>query len=200
MAGRRGSKQGQLRIIGGEWRSRRFSFTAAAGLRPTTDRVRETLFNWLAPALPGARCADLFAGSGALGLEALSRGAAHCCFCDSSAAVIADISKHLLTLNGTDRAACHRGEAVQLVRDWHAQWDIVFLDPPFGSALAGPVCEQLQAGQRLADGAFVYLETDPREGPVPVPPAWRLHREKQAGGVAYRLYQAPAFVTPDQIV
>ena len=94
-SGKDAGKRGQLRIIGGQWRGRRLSFTPEEGLRPTTDRVRETLFNWLAPYLHGARCADLFAGSGALGLEALSRGAGYCDFVDASPSVIAQISAHL---------------------------------------------------------------------------------------------------------
>ena len=93
----------QLRIIGGQWRGRKLTFTPAEGLRPTTDRVRETLFNWLAPFIFGARCADLFAGSGALGLEALSRGAAHCDFVDSAKAAGRQIAGHLETLGASDR-------------------------------------------------------------------------------------------------
>src|SRR5210317_918947 len=91
----RAARQHQVRIIGGKWRGRKLAFSPADGLRPTGDRVRETLFNWLAADIDGARCADLFAGTGALGLEALSRGAAHCDFVDSSPAVIARVGEHL---------------------------------------------------------------------------------------------------------
>ncbi len=188
-AGRRGNSTGQLRIIGGEWGSRRLGFPAIAGLRPTTDRVRETLFNWLAPALRGARCADLFAGSGALGLEALSRGAAHCDFIDRSETVCQAISKHLLTLNAGDRAQVFPTTAQRFLRDTSHQFDIVFIDPPFGEGLVDVTCRQLEEEGRLATDAMVYTESGAREaGSSGIAASWQLHREKTMGGVTCRLY------------
>src|SRR5262245_61730145 len=110
MSGTRGrsAQQSEVRIIGGAWRGRKLSLTPADGLRPTGDRIRETLFNWLSPHLNGARCADLFTGSGALGLEALSRGAAHCDFVDSASRVISSVQQHLATFGASDRARCQQ--------------------------------------------------------------------------------------------
>lgn len=201
-SGKGARKRSELRIIGGQWRGRKLLFTPAEGLRPTTDRVRETLFNWLAPHLHGARCADLFAGSGALGLEALSRGAAHCDFVDSSKQVLAQIDSHLTTLAGTDRGYCHLMPAQQFLDSASEPYDIVFIDPPFGRALAEPTCTLLENRQLLTDQAMVYLETAATDPCPAVPQRWRLHREKTAGGVAYRLYSIDQghIVAPGQIV
>lgn len=183
----RGGGQGRLRIIGGSWRGRKLRFSPAPGLRPTADRTRETLFNWLASDIVGARCADLFAGSGALGLEALSRGAAHCDFVDTSARAVADLQGHLQALGATERGHCHRARAADFLRGATAPWDIVFIDPPFSQQLAAPVCAALDEGRLLAPGALVYLECAATEEPPPLPEAWQPRREKIAGGVAYRL-------------
>ncbi len=185
----RGGKPGpgRLRIIGGQWRGRRLTFTPALGLRPTTDRVRETLFNWLAPAIHGARCLDLFAGSGALGLEALSRGAAHCDFVDNSAPVIRQLGDYLGELDARARATCHCSDAQGYLAQATGPWDIVFIDPPFGQNLVEPCCLLLANG-RLAPEALVYVETGATEPSPALPPHWTCHREKRAGGVDYRLF------------
>ncbi|MFV0275915.1 MAG: 16S rRNA (guanine(966)-N(2))-methyltransferase RsmD [Parahaliea sp.] len=180
----------QLRIIGGQWRGRKLDFVPADGLRPTTDRVRETLFNWLAPDLHGARCLDLFSGSGALGLEALSRGAASCDFVDTNSATLGQITRHLDSLGARERARCHTGAALDFLLGSTGRWDIVFIDPPFGQSLATPVCQQLAQG-RLGHDARIYLESSRQEAPPEPPGQWRLHREKTAGGVCYRLYHGP---------
>ncbi len=182
------ANRSQLRIIGGEWRGRKFGFEASPGLRPTTDRVRETLFNWLQPVIHEAHCLDLFAGSGALGLEALSRGAAHCDFVDTSAASLRQIEQHLALLGADDRGHCHRGSADAFLRSTRHGYHVVFIDPPFGEDLVGPSCDLLASRRLLVDDARVYVETGARE-PLPVtPPGWALHRDKTAGGVAYRLF------------
>lgn len=181
-------KRSQLRIIGGQWRGRKLSFTPAPGLRPTTDRVRETLFNWLAPYVQGARCADLFAGSGALGLEALSRGASYCDFVDSSHSVLRQIETHLATLGADERARCHPVSAQQFLQSAGGLYDIVFIDPPFGKALAAPTCALLAASRLLGEQALAYVETGAGEPCPAAPPGWQVHREKTAGGVAYRLF------------
>lgn len=181
--------RGELRIIGGRWRGRRLSFHAAPGLRPTTDRVRETLFNWLMGDVLGARCADLFCGSGALGLEALSRGAEHCDFVDREPGAIRQLEQHLRTLEAEKAGQCHGGSAEAFVAAAAGPWDIVFVDPPFGAGLVQPSCDLLAQHDCLSAGACVYVETA-REEPAPtVPPSWQLHREKHAGGVTSRLYR-----------
>ena len=185
---------GQLRIIGGQWRGRKLQFTATDGLRPTTDRVRETLFNWLMSELPAARCLDLFAGSGALGLEALSRGALHCDFVDSSAIAQREISNHLITLEATDRGVCHEDSAAKFLsrlNKSHEPYSIVFLDPPFGHELIAPVAATLEAQGLLAPSAYIYVECAAQEQLPELPESWSLHREKTAGGVAYRLFVRP---------
>ena len=181
-------RRGHLRIIAGRWRGRKLSFTAEEGLRPTTDRVRETLFNWLAADIHGARCLDLFAGSGALGLEALSRGAAHCDFVDASKQVTRQLHSQLATLDARNLARVSAGNALEFLPTARAQWDIVFVDPPFGQGLASPACQLLQAGGLLAESALVYVETASGEAAPAVPENWGCQREKIAGGVACRLF------------
>lgn len=198
--GRRGSGQSQLRIIGGQWRGRKLSFTAAEGLRPTADRVRETLFNWLAAEVHGARCADLFAGSGALGLEALSRGAAHVDFCDTNRDATGAIGQHLQTLGAAHRARVHALQAQELLQQQSQPWDIVFVDPPFGRELAAPILQQLAARELLAPGALVYLETARQEALPELPAGWSVRREKSAGNVCSRLIVCGLIVAPGQIV
>lgn len=178
----------QLRIIGGQWRGRKLSFKPVQGLRPTTDRVRETLFNWLAADIHGARCLDLFAGSGALGLEALSRGAASCDFVEHDAATLGQIQAHLDTLGARDRGCCHATGAVNFLGQAAGSWDIVFIDPPFGLDLVGSCCEVLGARHQVAGNGLVYIETGASEVLPALPSAWELHREKKAGDVCYRLF------------
>lgn len=186
-----GKNLNELRIIGGQWRGRKLKFPSQDGLRPTPDRVRETLFNWLAPYIPGARCADLFAGSGALGFEALSRGATAVTWLDTAAAVTQQLRDNLALLN-TEGTVQQLSAIEWLQQPAEDCIDVVFLDPPFASGLLQPAIEQLDASQRLAPTAWVYVETA-RDAPPPVvPPQWALHREKHAGQVSYRLYRVSA--------
>ena len=182
-------RQSELRIVGGEWRSRKLAFMPAEGLRPTTDRIRETLFNWLAPTIIGARCADLFAGSGALGLEALSRGAAHCDFVDTSKSVQRQILQNLETLGARPRGHCFIDSAQNYLTSEKAPVDIAFIDPPFALGLAAPVCRSLSSSGLLARQAWVYVETPKTEKLLELPTDWSLYRDKVAGDVAYRLYR-----------
>ncbi len=182
--------QSQLRIIGGKWRSRKLVFHPAPGLRPTSDRIRETLFNWLAPVINDARCADLFSGSGALGLEALSRGAAHCDFVDSSAASLQQIAGHLSTLDAERQGSCHHCQADQYLEQIDGPLDIVFIDPPFNQGLVTPSCQQLAATRQLAPEALIYIESPAKEVLTNMPVDWELHRHKSTAGVAYSLYVA----------
>lgn len=186
--GSRTDKQRQVRIIGGRWRGRKLTFTPTDGLRPTGDRIRETLFNWLAPHIQGARCADLFAGSGALGLEALSRGAGHCDFVDTAGAALSQIKQHLRTLEAHDTATCHTVTAQQFLQGAATPYDIVFIDPPFKLQMVESVCASLAVTRLLSDTAMIYVETAAAEPPPYVPEQWALHREKVSGGVAYRLF------------
>ncbi len=185
--GRAGKRSGVLRIIGGRWRGRKLRFTAAEGLRPTADRTRETLFNWLAPHIQGARCADLFAGSGALGLEALSRGAAHCDFVDASRPAVSAIAAHLQALDAGESGQCHAVTAEDFLRRAREPWDLIFVDPPFDRDLAAGSLALLAERGLLLPGALVYLEIGGSESRPELPDGWGIHREKTAGGVTYRL-------------
>jgi len=184
--------QRQLRIIGGQWRGRKLAFTPAEGLRPTGDRIRETLFNWLAADIVGAHCADLFAGSGALGLEALSRGAAHCDFADCSSAAVAQVRDHLNLLSAYEKASCHPVSALDFLSRTSTPYDIVFVDPPFELQLVEPVCAALSQHQLLRKYALVYVEMEATQPAPRTPPGWNLHREKHAGSVTYRLFSVGA--------
>lgn len=179
---------GQLRIIGGQWRSRQFDFPMAHGLRPTPNRVRETLFNWLAPHIEGARVLDLFAGSGALFLEALSRGAGSALALDLNPAAVTCLRGHLSTL-ACENGQLLQGDALAFLQNQPATpYDVVFLDPPFSQNLLLPACQLLENGW-LADDAWVYTESENPPSSLGVPGNWRLHREQKAGQVYYALWQ-----------
>lgn len=175
---------GRLRIIGGEFRSRVLGFDTSGDVRPTPDRVRQTLFDWLAPLISGARVLDLFAGSGALGLEALSRGAAHATFVESSSAQAQQIQHALRHLKIEERGKMVPGDALRFLNQTEDRYDIVFLDPPYGSGLFE------QAVQRIAiwqpPPHRIYLEWPARQRPD-LPANMRLLREKKAGQVSYGL-------------
>lgn len=183
---RRGRPANQLRIIGGQWRSRRLEFPDLPGLRPTPDRVRETLFNWLAPILPGAHCLDLFAGSGALGLEALSRGAAETLFVEQHPQAVGALRENLARLNAQG-GRVELADALAWLRQPGTPFEIVFLDPPFDAGLLEPACALLEQGGWLAANAWIYLEAAAHQPALTLPTTWTLHREKVAGTVAYRL-------------
>lgn len=191
---RRGAPQqtpgGAVRIIGGSWRGRRLPVADARGLRPTADRIRETLFNWLQADIAGARCLDLFAGSGALGIEALSRGAAHCTFVDNNSDVLRGISAALATLDGADRADCHIQSAEAFVDSCRTAFDIVFLDPPFTENLLPAVCRQLQDSPALGTHSLIYTESAQPPAMSQLPCQWQPLREKRAGAVHYALYRS----------
>jgi 16S rRNA (guanine966-N2)-methyltransferase len=175
-----------LRIIGGEWRGRRIRFPAHKGIRPTPDRVRETLFNWLAPVVPGSRCLDLFAGSGALGLEALSRGAAHATFVEREREAAARL-RETTALLAPGRATVHCADALAWLGGVAEAFDIVFLDPPFDAGLHDETLRALEARGWLAPDASVYLELPAAKGPPALPPGWMAHRSGRAGAVGYHL-------------
>ncbi len=177
---------GQLRIIGGRWRGRKLDFPALEGLRPTPDRVRETLFNWLQPSIHGARCLDLFSGSGALGLEALSRGARQVVMVDKARAAVKQIEQHLKTLEASN-SEIHQADADNFLKGAARPFDIVFLDPPYQSDALIPCCQQLEQQGWLNPDAYIYLEISSRDELPPLPQQWGLLRSKKAGDVSYHL-------------
>jgi 16S rRNA (guanine966-N2)-methyltransferase len=181
-------KPGEVRIIGGEWRSRKLPIADVPGLRPSTDRVRETLFNWLQADIPGSRCLDLFAGSGVLGFEAASRGAREVILVESDMR-----AQHILAAN----IELLKARQVQLVRgdarNWllqpHGPFDVVFVDPPYASDLLAPSCELLERQQQLSPRAKIYLEYPAQYDLPQLPGNWQIIRGKKAGQVGYYLAQ-----------
>jgi len=180
---------GQLRIIAGQWRSRRFAFPEGPGLRPTPDRVRETVFNWLMPYVEGARVLDCFAGSGAMLLESLSRGAASALGLDLNPQSVAALRSHLSSL-GCTAGQVQQVDALRYLEGQVATpFDLVFLDPPFHQNLLAPACTLLEQRGWLAPRAWIYCESEAAPSALGLPGNWRLHREKQAGQVYYSLWQ-----------
>ncbi|MFQ6372054.1 16S rRNA (guanine(966)-N(2))-methyltransferase RsmD [Shewanella sp. YIC-542] len=180
---------GQVRIIAGQWRSRRLPITDLEGLRPTTDRVRETLFNWLSGYLTGAQVLDCFAGSGALSLEALSRYAAFARIHELQRSAANQLQANLATLK-CDAAQVIMGDTLQhLARPADRQFDIVFIDPPFRKGLAQQTITLLQQQGWLKDGALIYVEVEAELATLQLPGQWQQLKEKQAGQVSYRLYR-----------
>lgn len=180
---------GQLRIIAGQWRSRQFAFPMAHGLRPTPNRVRETLFNWLAPYVEAARVLDPFAGSGALFLEALSRGAGSALALDLNPAAVTSLRGHLATLR-CDNGQVLQSDALAYLQSQPATpFDLVFLDPPFSQDLLLPACTLLEERGWLADDSWVYTESEQVPSSLGMPGNWRLHREQKAGQVHYALWE-----------
>jgi 16S rRNA (guanine966-N2)-methyltransferase len=189
-----------LRIIGGTWRGRKLRFPPSPEIRPTPDRVRETLFNWLAQRLRGARCLDLFAGSGALGLECLSRGAAQVTFVERDAAAVRELRARLSEW-GAVGGLVEQGDAMRFLAAGagssappagtsaprEGRFDIVFLDPPFGSDLLTEVPERLEQGHWLSAEALIYIECAARTGLPPLPAGWTVTKAKEAGEVGYHL-------------
>jgi len=187
------SKSNQVRIIAGQWRGRKLSFPDAHGLRPTPDRIRETLFNWLAPLIPGACCLDLFAGSGALGFEAASRGAARVVMVDNNPDIVRALRLNQQLLCA-DVIEILEQEAGNYLSDRSGQFDLVFLDPPFKDpALLAKSMQMLTGSGSLKEGATIYLEI-PAKAPEPlIPKCWAVEKQKKAGQVAYRLYRKKRF-------
>jgi 16S rRNA (guanine966-N2)-methyltransferase len=181
-----------VRIIGGIWRGRRVAFPDTAGLRPTPDRVRETLFNWLQNSIAGARCLDLFAGSGALGLEALSRGAKEAVFVEQSVPVSRALQEQLVRLGAGPKGRVAEMGAARYLRTPAEPFDIVFLDPPFGADALAEYVPLVDAGKWLNPGALVYLENERAAGVPALPPHWELLKSKSAGQVGYHLARVNA--------
>ncbi len=181
-----------MRLIAGEWRGRKLPVPDLPGLRPTGDRSRETLFNWLQPHLPGARCLDLFAGSGALGFEAASRGAVHVDLVEIAPLAVSALVE-ARSLLGATQVEVHRANAL----DWlgaldSGSVDIVFVDPPFDSGLAVQVLQKLQHTGCVAPGGFVYVEAAAQLPELVMQPPFELWREKVLGEVRMRVFRRAA--------
>lgn len=176
----------QVRIIGGRFRGRKITFQDRPGLRPTPDRVRETLFNWLSPMIATAQCLDLFAGSGALGFEALSRGAQQVTFVDREASVVNAI-KQQLALFAVTNAAVYQANIPQQIASPTEPYNLIFMDPPFEQNLIAISCNWLEQQDWLAKEVWIYIEAEAELSPLPVPSSWQLMRHKTAGKVAYNL-------------
>ncbi len=185
--GKHKSRPGRLRIVAGKWRGRLLPVVDQAGLRPTSERVRETLFNWLSEEIVGSRCLDLFAGSGALGLEALSRGASYVLMIDTVGAVT-QVLKESATSLAADNVVIETIDAATLLeRVPDNPFDIVFLDPPYSDDLLEHVALLLQSNGWLRPQSLVYVECDKKQ-PIPsLPENWRIEKDKVAGNVRYML-------------
>ena len=178
---------GSVRLIGGRWRGTRLPVPDRPGLRPSSDRVRETLFNWLQPALPGARVLDLFAGTGALGLEAASRGAAAVQLVEADGQLAGGLVSVVHRLHASEQVAVHRGDALAWMRSAVGRrFDIAFVDPPFAQGLWDAVMLDLPG--LVADQGWIYLESPADHTPV-LPSGWLLHREGRTRDVRYALYR-----------
>lgn len=179
-----------LRIIGGQWRSRRLAFPDVEGLRPTADRIRETLFNWLQERIAREDCLDLFAGSGACGMEALSRGARHVTFIDSASAAATAIRNNLALLGAEgSQVVCEDSLRWLLRQTPPPRYGLVFLDPPFAGDLLVRSATALEVSGLLRDDALLYLESAQSLAALPLPLNWSVLKARQAGKVHYGLYQ-----------
>ncbi|WP_129135500.1 16S rRNA (guanine(966)-N(2))-methyltransferase RsmD [Luteimonas sp. YGD11-2] len=186
----RGPGMGSVRIVGGRWRGSRLPVPDAPGLRPTSDRARETLFNWLQPWLPGARVLDLFAGSGALGFEAVSRGAAQAVLVERDAALADALEASVRRLDAADSVQVVRADALELLRaPLLGRFDGVFCDPPFEGGLWATALQRLAPW--LADDAWLYVES-PAAAPVQPDGDWHLHREGGTRDARHALYRRGA--------
>jgi 16S rRNA (guanine966-N2)-methyltransferase len=182
-------QKNQIRIIGGEWRSRQIHVIDSPGLRPTPCRVRETLFNWLQHDIPGSRCLDLFAGSGALGFEAASRGAAAVVQVEQDGSVCCALHENTQKLNARQITLVNADVFRFLATGVAEAFDVVFLDPPFGQDLAAQTCSWLEDKGWLNPEALIYVETERGSSlPAAIPANWRLLKSKTAGDVDYRLF------------
>ncbi|AJC50149.1 16S rRNA (guanine(966)-N(2))-methyltransferase RsmD [Coxiella endosymbiont of Amblyomma americanum] len=179
--------QGKVRITGGKWKGRKVTFFSLPGLRPTTNRIRETLFNWLLPYLKDSYCLDLFAGSGILGFEALSRGCAHNTFVDHSKIVIDTLKKNVEVLNTTNVAFVHGRFPYNIQKIRNSYFNIVFLDPPFYRGFINQVFPWLEKSNILTSRAYIYVEVE-KNIPLLLPDNWESYRENKTHNLFYGLF------------
>ncbi len=193
----------EVRIVGGSLRGRKLKVPDAPGLRPTPNRVRETLFNWLAPHITGMRVLDLFAGSGALGIEALSRGAELAVLVESNPLAARQL-REAVTRLGLSNARIEGEDAIAWLKramspGGEAPFQLVFLDPPFDSGLQEPALKLIARLGALAPGGFCYLESPRRAALPPLPEGWKVHRSGTAGEVGYHLLHVPPSDLPGNV-
>ena len=181
---------GQIRVIGGQWRGRKLPVLSSDGLRPTADRIKETLFNWLMFDIRECRCLDLFAGSGSLGFEALSRGANEVVLVEKEAGVAKQLTENLIRLSATQGKVMHT-DALQFLQTPAHPFEVVFLDPPFHQQLLPQACQLLEENGWLSAHAKIYIEREQGLNLI-LPLNWRLLKDKQAGQVSYQLYEREA--------
>ena len=179
---------GCVRIISGLWRGRKLPVHDAEGLRPTTDRVKETLFNWLAQEIPHALCLDLFAGSGGLGFEAASRQAKLVTMVELNPKAFAQLQQNVTAVKANNIQLVS-GDALQFLKQQGTPHHVVFIDPPFRQGLLQETVTLLEQNGWLAEDAMIYIEAEKEWQVENLPATWHLHREKTAGQVSYRLYQ-----------
>ena len=181
------SNKGSIRIIAGLHRGRKLPVLMAEGLRPTTDRVKETVFNWLMPFIQDSNCLDCFAGSGGLGFEALSRGASHVSLIELNKAAARQLKENQQLLK-TDNISIINSDAISFIKSNTQKFDVVFLDPPFRKGFIEQTTQLLNENS-LADNALIYIEMESEHNDQQLPLNWKLLKEKIAGQVIYRLYQ-----------
>lgn len=183
------STSGSIRVISGQFRGRKLPVLNAEGLRPTTDRMKETLFNWLMPYIADSDCLDMFAGSGSLGIEALSRYANHCLFLELDKTAANTILTNLSTLNVTNAgASVMQGDAFTSCQQLTQQFDLVFIDPPFHHGLVPKSIEALDKNGVLRDQSVVYIECEMNNSSYSTPDNWRCIKEKNTQSVSSRLF------------
>jgi len=181
-------KIGQCRIIAGQWRGRKLDVPDVEGLRPTPDRVRETVFNWLQPYIGGSHCLDLFAGCGALGFEAASRGAMSVTMVELNSLAVRQLQENCSNLSAT-QCQVERTTAQQFLARNKEQYDIVFIDPPYQADLWTEVAQKLIDNTALSDNAVIYLECPGKADLPALPSQWQLIKEKKAGNIRYCLFE-----------
>jgi 16S rRNA (guanine966-N2)-methyltransferase len=181
------NNKGSIRIIAGKHRGRKLPVLMAEGLRPTTDRVKETVFNWLMPYIQDSICLDCFAGSGGLGFEALSRGAEQVHFVELNKTAVKQLQENQRLLKA-DNVTVTQGDVLNFINNNAQKFDVVFLDPPFRKNFVEQTTKLLD-DKSLADNALIYVEMESEQSEQQVPINWQLLKEKVAGQVVYRLYQ-----------
>ncbi len=179
---------GQLRIIAGEWRSRKLPVAKVPGLRPTSDRVRETVFNWLAMITPRAKVLDVFSGTGALSMEALSRGASSATLLEKSPVAARTLKSNLALLKAEHAKVVETDSLNWLNQTAETSFDLIFLDPPFRMNLLEPACQLLESNGYLNENSHIYIEVEKELNPLPVPENWQLEKSKTAGQVSFSLW------------
>lgn len=180
---------GQVRIIGGQWRSRKLPVSDVEGLRPTTDRVKETVFNWLAPYITDAQCLDLFAGSGGLSFEALSRYAQSALLLEKDRGAATQLTKNLSTLKCDNGVVKNTDSIKFLSAPATNSFDVVFIDPPFRKNLLEQSCQLLEDNNWLSEDAVIYIEMESELTGADLPSNWQCLKEKTAGQVTFALWQ-----------